>query len=181
MVVPLGLRDYRTIYAELYYLPSSVNQSYILLSKCCITRAVINTFLRDVWVLSSLCKLDFNITLHYITIKTLPLKHKLTGSFCGMYRYKLLNFLSDLHIPRLPRQCEWVVASTMWVSSSLENLLMLRILNGEVAQWLGHRIADRKVSSSSPALPTVLRVRDISNLKSFEQWTARATTYKLPC
>ena len=34
---------------------------------------------------------------------------------------------------------------------------------GEVAQWLGHRIADRKVSSSSPALPTVLRVRDISN------------------
>ena len=32
-------------------------------------------------------------------------------------------------------------------------------LNGEVAQWLGHRIANRKISSSSPALPTVLRVR----------------------
>ena len=30
--------------------------------------------------------------------------------------------------------------------------------NGEVAQWLGHRIANRKVSSSSPALSTVLRV-----------------------
>ena len=38
-------------------------------------------------------------------------------------------------------------------------------LNGEEAQWLGHRIADRKVSSSSPALPTVLRVRDISKPK----------------
>ena len=27
-----------------------------------------------------------------------------------------------------------------------------------VVQWLGHRIADRKVSSSSLALPDVLRV-----------------------
>ena len=34
----------------------------------------------------------------------------------------------------------------------------------EVAQWLGHRIANCKIGSSSPALPTVLRVRDISNL-----------------
>ena len=33
-------------------------------------------------------------------------------------------------------------------------------VKSEVAQWLGHRIADRKISSSSPALPTVLRVRD---------------------
>ena len=34
----------------------------------------------------------------------------------------------------------------------------------EVAQWLRRLTADRKVSSSIPALPTVLRVRDISNL-----------------
>ena len=46
---------------------------------------------------------------------------------------------------------------------------------GEVAQWLGHRIADRKVSSSSPALPTVLRVRDISNLSSHTVHTAECT------
>ena len=30
--------------------------------------------------------------------------------------------------------------------------------NGEVAQWSGHRIANRKVSISSPALPILLRV-----------------------
>ena len=41
------------------------------------------------------------------------------------------------------------------------NILEVIDKYGEVAQWLGHRIADRKVSSSSPALSTVLRVRDI--------------------
>ena len=38
--------------------------------------------------------------------------------------------------------------------------------HGEVAQWLRRLIANRKVSSSIPALPTVLSVRDISNLCS---------------
>ena len=49
-------------------------------------------------------------------------------------------------------------------------------LNGEMAQWLGHRIADRKVSSSSPALPmTVLKMRDISNLSSHTVHSAECT------
>ena len=42
-------------------------------------------------------------------------------------------------------------------------------------EWLGHRIANRKVSSSSPALPTVLRVRDISNLSSHTVHSAECT------
>ena len=33
---------------------------------------------------------------------------------------------------------------------------------GEVAQLVGHWFADRKIGSSSPALPTVLKVRDYS-------------------
>ena len=49
------------------------------------------------------------------------------------------------------------------------------VLSDEVEQWLGHRIADRKVSSSSPALPTVLRVRDISNLSSHTVHSAECT------
>ena len=48
-------------------------------------------------------------------------------------------------------------------------------ISGEVAQWLGHRIADRKVSSSSPDLSIVLRVRDISNLSSHTVHTAECT------
>ena len=47
--------------------------------------------------------------------------------------------------------------------------------HGEVAQWLGHRIANCKISSSSPALPTVLRVRDISNLSSHTVHSAECT------
>ena len=38
-----------------------------------------------------------------------------------------------------------------------------------------HRIANRKISSSSPALPTVLRVRDISNLSSHTVHSAECT------
>ena len=51
----------------------------------------------------------------------------------------------------------------------------LYLLYSEVAQWLGHRIANRKISSSSPALPTVLRVRDISNLSSHTVHSAECT------
>ena len=43
--------------------------------------------------------------------------------------------------------------------------------SGEVAQW----IANRKNSSSSPALPTVLRVKDISNLSSHTVHSAECT------
>ena len=46
---------------------------------------------------------------------------------------------------------------------------------GDVAQWLWLRIADRKVSSSSSALPTVLRVRVISNLSSHTVHSAECT------
>ena len=49
------------------------------------------------------------------------------------------------------------------------------LLYGEVAQWLGHRIANRKISSSSPALSTVLMVRDISNLSSHTVHSAECT------
>ena len=46
---------------------------------------------------------------------------------------------------------------------------------GELAQWLRHWIFNRMVSSSSPALPTVLRVRDISNLSSHTVTSAECT------
>ena len=58
---------------------------------------------------------------------------------------------------------------------NLRHLSNTASLIGEVAQWLGHRIADRKVSSSSPALPTVLSVRDISNLSSHTVHSAECT------
>ena len=49
--------------------------------------------------------------------------------------------------------------------------LNVRFSSGEVA----HRIANRKISSSSPALPTLLRVRDISNLSSHTVHSAECT------
>ena len=48
-------------------------------------------------------------------------------------------------------------------------------LHGEVAQWLRRLTADSKVSSSSPALPTMPRVRDISNLCSHTVHSAECT------
>ena len=61
------------------------------------------------------------------------------------------------------------------VVNELRGLEILGLTYGEVAQWLGHWIADRKVSISSPALPTVLRVRDISNLSSHTVHSAECT------
>ena len=47
----------------------------------------------------------------------------------------------------------------VWAIVAIVTVVLIVVIFGEVAQWLGHRIANRKVSSSSPALPTVLRVR----------------------
>ena len=47
--------------------------------------------------------------------------------------------------------------------------------NGEVAQWLRRLTANRKVSSLIPDLPTMLRVRDISNLCSHTVHSAECT------
>ena len=79
------------------------------------------------------------------------------------------HILSDIW-PILQKMTPVLVLST-----KMTPVLELSTNIGEVAQWLGLRIANRKVSSSSPALSTVLRVRDISNLSSHTVHSAECT------
>ena len=43
--------------------------------------------------------------------------------------------------------------------------------SGEVAQLVGHLFADRKIGSSSPGLPTVLRMRGYSKILAATRFT----------
>ena len=76
--------------------------------------------------------------------------------YCSKYPI-YLNFFSHILVS---------YQTSYQIHYHVRNKYSFNTFDGEVAQQLGHWIVDRKISSSSPALPTVLRVRDISNLSS---------------
>ena len=88
----------------------------------------------------------------------------------GVHARSLLNFLLLFNTLQILQNL-----TAIYYIIRVMKRISIRELNGEVAQWLGHRVANRKVSSSSPALPTVLRLRDISNLCSHTIHSAEFT------